>query len=41
MGALSFIGFDLVLMIFAESKDLGSRDAIRLGFVKMDWRHEP
>lgn len=39
MGTLSFMGFDLVPMIFAESlkaPELG--DAIGLGLVKVDWR---
>lgn len=39
MGTLSFIGFDLVPMIFVElSKDPELGDAIRLGLVKVDWR---
>lgn len=39
MGALSFIGFDLVQMTFAESlRDLESGDAVRLGVMKMDRR---
>lgn len=40
MGALSFIGCDLVQMTFAESlKDLESGDTIRLCAVKVDKRH--
>lgn len=36
---MSFIGFDVVQMTFAESlKYLESDDAIRLGVVKMDRR---
>lgn len=40
-GALSFIGFDLVLMIFAEFRRLWARRCYQVGFMKMDWRHTP